>query len=186
MTDSSQHQPSGPTDQLLCQRAIDGDEQAFQILVRRYLPLMRAYALRLTGSTADADDALQETLLQAWQKLDTLQNPSKVKSWLMTLTGRKSIDLIRARAKNLPLEDQQHLPSTEPTPETQALISTDMQKLTQVLKKLPEQQQRIWLMREFGGSSYREIAEALNITTASVRGQLARARVKLLEGMEGK
>ena len=84
-----QHLPLALPDQLLFQRACDGDAPAFQVLVRSYLPAMRAYALKLTGSTADADDALQETLLTAWQKLDTLDDPSKVKSWLMTLTGRK-------------------------------------------------------------------------------------------------
>ncbi|MFC6352528.1 RNA polymerase sigma factor [Rothia nasimurium] len=186
MTETSQQPSSAPTDQLLCQRAIDGDQQAFQLLIRRYLPLMRAYALRLTGNGADADDALQETLLQAWKKLDTVQDPSRIKSWLMTLTGRKCFDLIRARPKNLPLEDQPDRPATEPTPEAQAVMSADMQALSQALKTLPERQQHIWLMREFGGSSYQEIAEILNLTTATVRGQLARARAKLLAAMEGK
>ena len=181
-----QHLPLDLPSQLLFQRACDGDAPAFQVLVRSYLPAMRAYALKLTGSTADADDALQETLLTAWQKLDTLDDPSKVKSWLMTLTGRKCIDLIRARKVNTPIEDHHDLPSSAPTPETQAILGTEMRHLSLALKKLPEQQQQIWLMREYGGSSYHEIAETLGITTASVRGHLARARVKLLELMEGK
>lgn len=172
-------------DALLSQRASNGDQAAFHALVRRHAPAMRAYAIRLTGSTSDADDVLQETLIQAWKKLDTLEDPAKVRSWLMTLTSRKAIDLMRTRKPNVSIDAVAESSSPAQTPEQSAITGSQMGALSEALKTLPEQSREIWVMREVGGSSYQEIAELLGISSASVRGKLARARVKLVQEMEG-
>lgn len=172
-------------DALLCARAVAGDQYAFQALIRRHAPAMRSYAIRLTGSTADADDVLQETFIQAWRKLDTLEDAAKVRSWLMTLTSRKAIDLIRTRKPNVPIDAVAETHAKEQTPEQSAITGSEIGALAKALKTLPKQSQEIWVMREVGGSSYQEIAELLDISPASVRGKLARARIKLVQEMEG-
>ncbi|MBM7051724.1 MULTISPECIES: RNA polymerase sigma factor [unclassified Rothia (in: high G+C Gram-positive bacteria)] len=172
------------TDALLSQRASNGDQAAFQALVRKHAPAMRAYAIRLTGTTADADDVLQETFIQAWKKLDTLEDHSKVRSWLMTLTSRKAIDLIRTRKSNVSIDSVAESHAKEQTPEQSAITGSQINALAHALETLPEQSREIWIMREIGGSSYQEIAELLGISPASVRGKLARARVKLVQEME--
>ncbi len=88
-------------DALLAGRAADGDTAAFEALARRHGPLMRACARRMTGSHADADDVVQESLVQAWKQLDTLRDGDAVKSWLLRITGSRSIDHVRRR-KNHP------------------------------------------------------------------------------------
>lgn len=186
MTKISARSASELPDLILYQRAVDGDSLAFQTLVRRYLPMMRAYALKLTKNPADADDALQDSLLQAWQKLDTLKDPEEFKSWIMTLTGRKCIDLIRKRKPSADISDFHHLPSSALTPEETALNSSELAVLMRALSQLPPDHQRIWIMREYGACSYQEIAEILSMSTASVRGKLARARAKLIKEIEGK
>ncbi len=172
------------SDTLLCERAADGDTAAFQALICRYGPSMRAYAIRLTGSQADADDVLQETLIQAWKKIDTVHNPQRIKSWLMTLVSRKGIDYLRSQKSSSNLDAGPEPPAQGPTPEQSAITGSSLDALSQVLQKLPPQQRQIWVMREIGKASYREIAETLEISEASVRGRLARARLALLEGME--
>lgn len=172
-------------DAVLCERASSGDVAAFQSLIRRYAPMMRAYAIRLTGSHSDADDVLQETFIQAWKKIDTVLEPAKVKSWLMTLTSNKSIDLIRSRKPTYDLDSARDSQSRGSNPEDNAITSSQMGELNKLLQKLPQDQRQIWVMREMGGSSYKEIAEALDVPEATVRGRLARARVTLTKGMEG-
>lgn len=173
------------SDTTLCERAASGDTHAFQQLIRRYAPLMRAYAIRLTGSTSDADDVLQETFIKAWEKIDTLNNPDKVKSWLMTLTSRKAIDLIRARKLTVDLDAAVGTIHSGLTPEENAITDSQMIHLSEVLKTLPLEQQQVWVMREVGGSTYKEISDTLKISEATVRGRLARARATLVRGMEG-
>ncbi|CAM3220497.1 ECF RNA polymerase sigma-E factor [Arthrobacter ulcerisalmonis] len=177
-------------DALLVGRATNGDTAAFEALARRYGPLMRACARRLTGSYADADDVVQEVLVQAWKQLDTLREPGAVKSWLLRLTGSRSIDAMRRRRHESSFGDIDEvsgagdIASRAATPEASAVQRSSIESLKAALARLPEEQRRCWVLKEFNGQSYEQIAETLNISPASVRGRLARARVALVREME--
>ena len=177
-------------DALLVGRAVDGDTAAFETLARRYGPLMRACARRLTGSYADADDVVQEALVQAWKQLDTLREPGAVKSWLLRLTGSRSIDFLRRRRNHTGFGDIDEVSgkgdvgSPEAGPEAKAVQGSSIESLKAALARLPEEQRRCWVLKEFNGQSYDQIAQTLNISTASVRGRLARARITLVREME--
>jgi len=178
-------------DALLAGRAADGDTAAFEALARRHGPLMRASARRLTGSLADADDVVQESLVQAWKQLNTLRDPAAVKGWLLRITGSRSIDHLRRRKNHTALgtvEDSVAAvsgPAEGGNPESAALNGSRMEALKAALAALPEEQRRCWVLKQFNDQSYEEIAQTLNISTASVRGRLARARVTLAREMEG-
>jgi len=185
------HQLDLVPDGLLAARAADGDAAAFEALARRHGPLMRASARRLTGSVADADDIVQESLMQAWNQLDTLRDPAAVKGWLMRITGSRGIDHLRRRrfdagmdavdeAKNTPVTPA----AAKADPEAAALNGSRIEALKAALARLPEEQRRCWVLKEFNGQSYEDIARTLNISTDSVRGRLARARIALAGTME--
>ncbi|MCP2048644.1 RNA polymerase sigma factor [Paenarthrobacter histidinolovorans] len=176
-------------DALLAGRAADGDTAAFEALARRHGPLMRATARRLTGTLADADDVVQESLMQAWKQLDQLRDPAAVKSWLLRIVGTRSIDHLRKRRNHLALDDlENHIdaPSGQrtPDPESTAVNASRVDALKSALTLLPEEQRRCWVLKEFNDLSYEEIALTLNISPASVRGRLARARIALARTME--
>nr|WP_306422829.1 RNA polymerase sigma factor [Paenarthrobacter aurescens] len=176
-------------DALLAGRAADGDTAAFEALARRHGPLMRATARRLTGSLADADDVVQETLVQAWKQLDGLRDPAAVRGWLLRIVGSRSIDHLRKRRNHADLSgvedavDASSGPKHE-DPESNALNGSRVEALKAALAKLPEEQRRCWVLKEFNDQSYEEIAQTLNISPASVRGRLARARITLARTME--
>lgn len=186
---AAQHQLDLVPDALLAGRAADGDTAAFEALARRHGPLMRATARRLTGSVADADDVVQETLVQAWKQLDNLRDPAAVKGWLLRIVGSRSIDYLRKRRNHADLDDAENLvdhharPRPE-DPENNALSSSRVEALKAALAGLPEEQRRCWVLKEFNDQSYEEIALTLNISADSVRGRLARARVTLARRME--
>ena len=175
-------------DAILAGRAADGDTAAFEALARRYGPHMRASARRLTGSFADADDVVQEVLVQAWQQLDSLREPAAVKGWLLRLTGSRSIDLLRRRRNHSSLGAEEDQPAATVSPgagpETAAVAGAGIESLKTALDALPEEQRRCWILKEINGQSYDEIARTLNISPASVRGRLARARITLVREME--
>ncbi|MDP9935454.1 RNA polymerase sigma-70 factor (ECF subfamily) [Paenarthrobacter nicotinovorans] len=176
-------------DALLAGRAADGDTAAFEALARRHGPLMRATARRLTGTLADADDVVQESLVQAWNQLDTVRNPAAVKSWLLRIVGTRSIDHLRKRRNHAALDELENhagAPSNQriPDPESTAVNASRIDALKSALQRLPEEQRRCWVLKEFNDLSYEEIALTLNISPDSVRGRLARARIALARTME--
>jgi RNA polymerase sigma-70 factor (ECF subfamily) len=186
---AAQHQLDLVPDALLAGRAADGDTAAFEALARRHGPLMRATARRLTGSLADADDVVQDTLVQAWKQLDSLRDPAAVKGWLLRIVGSRSIDYLRKRRNHADLDDaenhvDQHTRPRHEDPEGNALSSSRVEALKAALAALPEEQRRCWVLKEFNDQSYEEIALTLNISPDSVRGRLARARITLARRME--
>ncbi|MHC8607559.1 RNA polymerase sigma factor [Paenarthrobacter ureafaciens] len=176
-------------DALLAGRAADGDTAAFEALARRHGPLMRATARRLTGTLADADDVVQESLMQVWKQLDNLRDPAAVKSWLLRIVGTRSIDHLRKRRNHVALDEAETLAdaSSGPRiqdPESTAVNASRVDALKSALQRLPEEQRRCWVLKEFNDLSYEEIALTLNISPDSVRGRLARARTALARTME--
>ena len=171
------------SDGLLAARSADGDSVAFGVLVRRLAPALRAYATRLTGSAADADDAVQEALISAWGALPGLEDPAKVRSWLFSIVSRKATDRIRARKPTAELDAERDEDTAE-GPEEHAVSSSRLDALAAVLDALPEGQRQCWVLKEMGGFSYEEIAEQLDMSVTTVRGKLARARVSVVREME--
>lgn len=171
------------SDALLAERSADGDTVAFGVLVRRHAPYLRAFATRLTGSAADADDVVQDALIVAWAQLGTLDDPSKVRAWLTSIVSRKATDRIRARKPSSELDDER-AELAELGPEQRAISSSQLDALSRVLSALPEGQRQCWVLKEVGGYSYEEIAERLETTVAVVRGRLARARATVIAEME--
>ncbi|MET0589611.1 MAG: sigma-70 family RNA polymerase sigma factor [Naasia sp.] len=169
-------------DALLAQRAADGDEVAFTVIVRRHGPYLRAFATRLLRSNSDADDVVQEAFIQAWRRLPDLQDPAALRSWLTTMVSRKVTDRIRATRPTDPIDDLE-LTDLLSGPEDQAIGSSRLRALARVLDTLPADQRQIWLLREVAGHSYTEISDRLGIPTPTVRGRLARARAHVLDRM---
>lgn len=170
-------------DAILVARAVDGDVLAFEVLLRRYASLMTGYARKLSATAADADDAVQDAFITAWNTLDKLENPAVVKSWLMRIVGRKAIDRVRSRQLEEPLTELNAPRAEEAGPELRAELNSQTQAVAGILDLLPEVQRRCWLMRELGGYSYQEVATELQLPVSTVRGAIARARAALLRGM---
>jgi RNA polymerase sigma-70 factor, ECF subfamily len=169
-------------DAMLAARAADGDQIAFGVLVRRHAPFLLAFATRLVGSRADADDCVQEALITAWKRLPELTDPSKVRAWMTTIVSRKATDRLRRRKSVDLLVDESH-PSTD-DPERAAVVSSQMQALADVLAQLPDDLRVVWVLREVSGYSYEEIADTVGDGVPTVRGRLARARKIVIERMQ--
>jgi RNA polymerase sigma-70 factor, ECF subfamily len=173
------------SDAVVASRAADGDVRAFEVLVRRFAPLLRAYARRTLGSTDELDDVVQEAFVTAWQRLDDLQDPAKVKSWLMRILSHRCVDRIRARRDQAPIDDVDVAAPDEHAPERVAMARSRAEALDVALDALPEPQRRCWIMKEALEYSYDEIAAEFGVPPSTVRGLLARARKNMIVLMEG-
>lgn len=185
MTDEfDRDQLEGADDRMVAGRAADGDTAAFAVLVRRYTPMMRAYARRILPGSADVDDVVQDAFITAWEQLPQLEDLAHVKSWLMRTTSRKAIDRIRGSRAHADVTELE-VPAPEQTaPPRRAEAHAGVAALGEALNHLPDAQRKCWVLREIGGYSYEEIAEQLDLSAATVRGLLARARKDILVRME--
>lgn len=172
-------------EQVLVMRAQRGEQAAFRALVERYSGMAYSLALRMTGSPPDAEDAVQEAFLSAWRALPRFRMDAKFSTWLYRLTANAATDLLRRRkkeAQDSSLDDPDapvSLPDPAPSPQERAEQSEREAALRRGLAKLSENHRQILLLREIGGLSYDEIAEALKLTPGTVKSRLARARLEL-------
>jgi RNA polymerase sigma-70 factor, ECF subfamily len=171
-------------DATLAERAADGDVRAFEVLIRRYTPLLRAYARRTLGSTDELDDVVQDTFITAWQRLDSLADPAKVKSWLMRILSHRCIDRIRARRPHDDVTEIEVATPDEGSPERITEAHSREEAVELALARLPEAQRRCWILKEVLEYRYDEIAEELAIPVSTVRGLLSRSRKTMITLME--
>src|SRR5262249_53355367 len=100
------------TEQTLA-RARAGDEDAFRGLTDPYRRELQLHVYRIVGSTQDAEDLLQETLLAAWRGLEQFQGRASVRAWLYRIATNRSLDALRASRRRP--QDLQRLTGV-PTP----------------------------------------------------------------------
>jgi RNA polymerase sigma-70 factor (ECF subfamily) len=86
-------------DKSVVERAMRGDVDAFELLVRESSPSCYAVCLHVVGTREDALDASQEALIRAWRRLPTLRDPSSFEPWLRSIAANAARDLMRERAR---------------------------------------------------------------------------------------
>ncbi|RBL80186.1 RNA polymerase subunit sigma-70, partial [Streptomyces cavourensis] len=78
-------------------RAGEGDEEAFEVLVRRHSPAMLQLAMRLLGDRADAEDAVQDAFVSAWRKLPEFRRDAAFSTWLHRIVTNRCLNRLRSR-----------------------------------------------------------------------------------------
>ncbi|MDO8382119.1 MAG: sigma-70 family RNA polymerase sigma factor [Microbacterium sp.] len=108
----------------------------------RHAPFLIAFATKLTGSRADADDCVQDALITAWQKLPDLEDPSKARAWLTTIVSRNATSRMRSRRPADSIDDVE-VESDEPGPERSAIASSQLDALNAALQTRSKTSPRI-------------------------------------------
>src|SRR6059058_4404153 len=178
-----------PSERELLTAAVNGDHDAFGLLVEPYRHELHAHCYRMLGSYADAEDALQETLLRAWRGLPRFELRSSLRSWLYRIATNACLRAIERRPKRVlpidytPASDPHDGPAEpvsesvwlEPYPDEGlglegGLLGPDARyeqhegielAFTAALQHLPARQRAVLILRDVLGFSARETAEAL-------------------------
>ncbi|GAA1453160.1 RNA polymerase sigma factor [Nocardiopsis tropica] len=178
------HRETALPESVLVERAQDGDERAFEILVRRHQDTVYRIALRVVGDPGDARDAAQEALVTAWRKLPELTDPQSFPAWLHRIVGRRALNALRARRPEAPVEDDAGFAAPGPGPVGEVIAGDLREALFNALSGLPPPQRTCWVLREMEGLGYEEIAAIVDTTPTAVRGRIHRARTHLVEALE--
>ncbi len=177
----------------------------FQRLTDPYQHELLVHCYRFLGSMEDAEDALQETLLRAWRRLDSLKEPAALRAWLYKIATHVSLDLIdQQKVRSLPpilyppANPQDPLPAPvydpiwlDPLPEeyldSQSANPESRYELREsvslaflaVLQQLPGRQRAVLILRDVLGWTTKEVAETLDLSSAAVNSALQRARAAM-------
>jgi RNA polymerase sigma-70 factor (TIGR02960 family) len=185
----------------LLARARTGDEEAFRALTEPHRRELQLHCYRMLGSLQDAEDALQDTLLAAWQGLGGFEGRASVRTWLYRIATNRCLNALRA-ARRRPAKEWDmpgveppeptrlgEIPWLEPYPDTlldpeiryQQRESISLAFVT-ALQALPPRQLAVLLLRDVLGFRAAEVAGMLDSTVDSVNSALKRARA----GMRGR
>jgi len=167
------------TDGDLVRRAQRGDEEAFGLLVSRYMRSAYAVALSVTGKHEDAEDAAQESLLVALQRVEECREPERFAGWLMTIVRNRSRNLLRREGLRTTSEIPVGAAGGDPLPDQQLSRTRLRERLDEALAELSEVQREIVLLHDYEGWKHREIAERLDMPSGTVRSHLHFARKAL-------
>ncbi len=171
----------------LVTRAQRGDRNAFNEVVRLHAQGVMNVVYRMCGDAQIAEDAAQETFIQAWLHLSTYRPQTSLRNWLYRIAVNAATDMLRKEKRILPnaLED---LPLSDSQPGPEALFSRKERTalVQKAILSLPEASRVVLVLREYEGMSYHEIANALNIPVGTVMSRLNYARKTLREKLEQK
>jgi RNA polymerase sigma-70 factor (ECF subfamily) len=167
------------SDRFLVGAAQAGDLHAFEALVERYQGAAYRVALRMLGSEVDAEDAAQEALVQAWRALSTFRGESAFSTWLYRIVINRCL---KARTVRPPMAALPEVLIDRDSDPAEALARSErLDALVRGVLVLPAEQRAALVLRELEGLSYEQIAQALGVTVAAVKGRIHRARLGLLK-----
>jgi len=164
-------------DLAILRKAQHGDERAFAIIVRTYETPVYNYILRLTNADrALAEDLTQEVFLRVFQGLPRFSLRCKFTTWLFQVTKNRVLDELRAKERRpvspITLEDAPQLEVVDQPLERVEAIDA----LWRAIDALPVDLKMALLLRDVVGLSYNEIADSLEVTLATVKWRIFKAR----------
>ena len=171
----------------LIARAKIGERDAFSELVCIHAQGVTNVIYRMCGDTQIAEDAAQETFIQAWLHLASYRPQTSLRNWLYRIAVNAATDMIRKEKHILP-NDLEELSLRDPQLGPEALYSQEERTalIRKAILSLPDACRAVLVLREYEGMSYHEIADTLNIPIGTVMSRLSYARKLLREKLEQK
>ena len=175
------------SDELIVERALTGDAEAFGEIVRRWERRIFALTYGMLGREEDARDATQETFLAAFRNLRGFRGEAKVSSWLHRIAVNQCISRQRrskVRSESALEEEQEKDASTFATPVSFSPVRVvegrqETLAVRRAINSLPIELRQIVVMKEFEELTFREIADVLELPLSTVKSRLYTALKQL-------
>src|ERR1700730_65096 len=160
----------------LLRRAQRGDERAFEVILRAYETPIFNYVYRIVGDRSLAEDLTQEVFVRVSQALPRFSLRCKFTTWLFQVTKNRVLDELRAKERRpqgiVTIEDAPHLEVVDQPIERLETI----EHVWLAVRELNPDLKMALLLRDVAGLPYNEIADALEITLATVKWRVFKAR----------
>jgi RNA polymerase sigma-70 factor, ECF subfamily len=174
---------SSTTDEVqLIEQVAGGDVRAYRQLVERYLRGIHAFAYRMLGSRAEAEEVCQETFLRLWQHAGRYVPHAKPSTWMYRIAHNLAIDRLRRRRESSAAVTPDELPASE-RPSGLFHERQIAETVQRALGELPERQRAAIGLVHYQGLSNAEAAEVLGVGVRALESLLARARRQLRDSL---
>lgn len=179
-------------DEALIELALDGDEEAYGVLVRRYQRRLTAFLGQLVGDLELARELSQEAFIRAWSALDRFDPRYRFSTWLFRIAHNLGIDqLRRKRLQTVSLyrsdSDGEELEVVVADLEKDPLGHLENRALADEMRRaidrLRPEYRELVLLRHFAGLSYQEIADFKDMPLGTVKNKLFRAHTVLRDAL---
>ena len=187
--DRQRHDDSLPEDTLLAFKASEGDDKAFEALVRKYERLVSTCVFSVIGNNPeDVMDVSQEVFLKVYRNLSSFKGDSEFSTWLYRVAKNCALDYIRKRkppSSSLDTSGDEgegfDVPDTSESsnPEKSVLQAEKSEILKRSIEKLSEEHREIIILRHVNDYSYEQIAKQLDLEVGTVKSRISRAREAL-------
>ncbi|MEQ8336608.1 MAG: RNA polymerase sigma-70 factor [Cyclobacteriaceae bacterium] len=174
------------SDIFLFNKVKNGDTVAFEEIFRRYYNDLARYCFTLVRDETIAEEITQEVYIYLWEKKDNIEISSSLKSYLFSAIRNKSINYIKYE-----LPKQRILIDISDTVLVEGTVFHEKNDIKRLKKKiqvsinqLPEKCKQIFLLSRYGGMTYKEIAEDLDLSVKTVENQMSIALKKLRDLLE--
>ena len=176
---------TGPREQTWIAAVREGDQGAFEELVRLYEKRVLALTQRMCKNPEDAAEAAQEAFFAAWRGLKNFRGDSSFSTWIYRLASNACVDLLRREGKQqaaVSLDDGElnlDVPSAAASPQEEAERRELREQIEEGLRALPPEYRAALVLREIQQLRYDEIGEALGVDIGTVKSRINRGRKKL-------
>lgn len=175
------------TDNVLAQQSLEGNQQAFELLVKRYSGPLFNFIFRFLGDYDAASDILQQVMVQLYISLPKLRTGEPLKAWLFQVARNRCLDELRRKhaihfselEKSIDDDEQLALadmPDLSPLPEEVAERHDLQQILLKAIQELPPKFRAVVLLRYASQLSYAEIGRVLNMPEATAKTYFQRVK----------
>lgn len=162
--------------------AVESDLEAFGELIRRHQDFVYGAALRVVRNPVLAQDVAQDAFVRAYKALPDFRGQAAVRSWLYRIATNLALNAVQRR-REYPADALPETPAAS-GPEKDTLREQMAADLRAAIDELPTDLKHPLVMREYGGLSYQEIADDLDLPLNTVRTRILRARRSLRSAME--
>jgi RNA polymerase sigma-70 factor (ECF subfamily) len=166
-----------PNENDLLARVAEGDEKAFALIFHHYRHKIYSYAYHISGSSAQADELVQDVFLKVWLYRDKIPHILRFDNWLFTIARNQVFDMLKSMAREASLRRQMAGlldPAVNPV-EDRMLTRENEEQLQRALDKLSPRQKLIFTLSRNEGLKHEEIASQLHISRHTVKTHLVQA-----------
>ncbi len=181
------------TDAEVVKEVLEGDREAFALLVERYQKGLVNYIYHMVHHYEEALELCQEVFLKAYGSLDRYDGQFKFSTWLYKIASNHTIDhLRRQKMTTLSIQERQDDPDHPELPLESATLNPHdayrnqviLAEVTKALEELPPSYREIILLRHFNFRSYEEMAKITGLPIGTVKNRIFRARRLLMERLK--
>ena len=171
-------------DKLLLVKCADGDNLAWQKIIKKYGNLVLNLCFQFTGNFHIAEDLTQDIFIKVFNNCFILSKHPNFKRWIIRTTRNRCLDYYRKNKMNkniMSIDSNQNRIKNLDTPESKILLSEKLNQLHQSILQLPISLRSLIILRDINGHSYEDIAKILRMPIGTVKSRLNRARNELFK-----